>query len=305
MATNPITIPRARPVQPVETVEVPVQPTDSHLIEWKDSRNQAEDLQRGTVVHVTIVRGRPDQAALDASLGGLAVGHPHPYAPHSYVVHVKFEHYSYGPDPDSGQQTPTTQRDSQNYTKMTVTYRQIPCPGKWEEQGGVSLISRLEWYDRKDPPRTLRGTREGVSILIPQPVYKRHFPKVFLSPAKYAEIEDEVSKTNGNTWRGRMPGHWLFESWLPKLLFGDPITGTAAYELTLMFRGDPERHHEWWFPVIDSENYRPPTPNPGEGRADFFNRAFLKRTIYDPSEKNWDEIVPLRGTPCDPPATTS
>ncbi len=304
MATNPITIPRARPVQPVETVEVPVQPTDSHLIEWKDSRNQAEDLQRGTVVHVMIVRGRPDQAALDASLGGLAVGYPHPYAPDSYVVHVRFEHYSHGPDPDSDEQTPTTQRDSQNYTKMTVTYRQIPCPAKWEEQGGVSLISRLEWYDRKDPPRTLRNTREGVSILIPQPTYKRHFPKVFLSATKYNEIEDEVGRVNGRTWHGRKPGHWLLEGWLPKLLYGDP-TGRAAYELTLMWRGDPERHHEWWFPKIEQGTLRPIEPNAGETRDRFLRRAFDRRTIYEPSEENWDELVPLRRTPCDPPATTS
>lgn len=304
MATNPIITPRAVPVVPIETVEVPVQPTDSHVIEWKDSRNQAEDIQRGTMVHQLIVAGRPDQAALDASLGGLAVGYPHPWNPHTYVIHVRFEHWSHGPDPDSGEQTPTTDRDSKAYTKMTITYRQMPCPGKWEEQGGVSLISRLEWYDRRDPPQTLRGTREGVSILIPQPVYKRHFPKVFLTPTKYTEIEDEVGMVNGVAWRGRPPGHWLLEGWLPKLLFGDPQQNSAAYELTLMWRADPERHHEWWFPVIDPETLRPATPNTGESREDFFIRAFSKRRIYDPSEKIWDELVPLRGTPCDPPATT-
>jgi hypothetical protein len=243
--------------------------------------------------------------ALDASLGNFKLGYPHAWQPDTYVIHVKYEHYLHGPDPDSSRQTPTTQRDSKNYTKVTVTYRQIPCPGQWEEQGGVSLISRLEWYDRLDPPNTLRGTREGVSILIPQPVYKRHFPKVFLSAAKYHEIEQEIGKLNGvpeGGWRGYPIGTWLFEGWLPKLLFGDPAN-TAAYELTLMWRADPERRHQWWFPLIDTNTLRPPVPNEGEDRELFLARAFLKRRIYDPSDKNWDELVPLRGTPCSPPAT--
>lgn len=301
-ADQDILTPRPAPVQPVSAVEVPVQPDASHGIEWKNSGNLSEDIQRGTTVLEFIFAGRPDQVVLDASLGNFALGYPHPWQPDTYIIHAKYEHYLYGPDPDSSRQTPTTQRDSKNYTKVTITYRQMPCPGKWEEQGGVSLISRLEWYDRRDPPNTLRGTREGVSILVPQPVYKRHFPKVFLSAAKYNEIEDEVGTINGQTFRGRVPGHWLFESWLPKLLFGDP-TNTAAYELTLMFRADPERHHAWWYPKIDGTTYKPQVPEKGESREDFFARTFLKRRIYHPSEKNWDELVPLRGTPCSPPAT--
>jgi hypothetical protein len=242
------------------------------------------------IVHEFIFVGRPDQVAKDASLGVFKLGYPHPWQEHTYLIHVKYEHYIYGPDPqDTTSAAPTTDRDSANYTKLTATYRQMPCPGKWEEQGGVSLISRLEWFDRMDPPRSLRGTREGVSILIPQETYKRHFPKVFLSPAKYNELADEVGRVNGNPWRGRELG----------LLFGDP-SQTAAYELTLMWRGDPERHHQWWYPKLNENTYRPPDPLPGDDRATFYARVFDKRSIYPPSEKDWDLIVPLRSTPCDP-----
>lgn len=304
MATNPITDPLPRPVQPIAASEIPVQPNASHGIEYKDSRNLAEDIQRKTIVHIFIFAGRPDQVELDAALGSIRAGHPHPWEIDSYLVHVKFEHFLHGPDPDTAGQTPTTDRDSKGYTKVTATYRQMPCPGRWEEQGGVALISRLEWFDRFDPPRSLRGTREGVSIMVPHETYKRHFPKVMLSAAKYNELADEVGTVNGFAWRGREPGYWLLEGWLPKLLYGDPAN-SAAYELTLMWRGDPERHHQWWYPKLNENTYRPPDPIPGDTRDTFYARVFDKRSIYRPSEKDWDLIVPLRGTPCDPPAATS
>jgi hypothetical protein len=299
----PITSPRVTPlVQPVGATQKPIQIDTPESVEWKGSREQSEDLQRGTSVWVHILKGRPDQAAQDQATGGLRLGFPHPFEPHTYLVHAKFEHYIHGADPQTSDNTPTSDRDNVPYTRMTLTYRQMPCPGKWEEEDSIALVSRLEWYDRLDPPHTLQGTRQSVPILIPVPVHKRHFPKVFLSPAQKTKIEETIGLRNGEGWRGRPPGFWLLEGWRTRLLYGDPTVGTAAWEVTLIWRGDPERHHGWWWPILD-DSYRPLTPNvgpPPETREAFFQRAMKKRTLYGVYEGSFDELVPLRGTPCDP-----
>lgn len=286
------------------------QAADVFSVEYKDSRRLGEDLQRGTIVHTYIISGRPDQVAANQLLGGIQMGDPHPWQPSAYVVGLTFDHHVFGPDPDTDTNTPGAARDSKAYTKMRVTYQQRPCPGKWEDEGGSALISRIEWFDRGDPPKPLKDTRDGVSILVPVETYKRHFPKVFLKRSELRTIKREIGKTNRGTggadttdpWNGEKPGFWLLEQVKHRLLYGDPDTGPAAYELTLIWRGDPERHHEWWWPKFDkgeNETLRPKAPT-GNTRA--LRRAAMDaRTIYDPSDLDWDTFVPLRQTLCDPP----
>jgi hypothetical protein len=303
---TPIGTAKTRPViQPAATAELPpTQAATVYWIEWKNSRQIKIDLQRGLTQHIYIFAGTPDQVAKNAAIGGLREGYPHPWEKDTYLTELRFEHHIHGPDLETSTATPGTARESSAYTKVTVTYRQIPCPGRWEEDESSALTSRLEWFDRTDPPRSLKGTREGVPILIPVPVYKRHFPKVFLTPANWAVINGEEGKINLNPWRGRPGGFWQFTGKRSRLLFGKPET-RAAYELTLMFRGDPERHHDWWWPVIDPETMLPKQPGriaPRTRRQAFLDDGiFTMRHIYDRSELDWDTMVPLRGTPCDPP----
>lgn len=215
---------------------IPVQLGETYAVEWKDSRQSAEDLQRGTIIHSYIISGRPDQVAKDQAIGGIRMGYPHPWEKDAYVSNVRFEHWVHGPDPETvgigGDEAPGTDRDARGWTKMTVTYRHMPCPGLWEEEHTVGLISRLEWFDRLDPPRELKGTREGTPILVPVPVYKRHFPKVFLKPLQFKKILDQVGKRSGvpeDGWHFRDRGFWLFEGFQDRLLYGNPQEGTSAH----------------------------------------------------------------------------
>ncbi len=320
MPDKPRTRPRTTPLLTSEVVGLGAataveanQPNDAYGVEYKDSRRLGEDLQRGTIVHTYIVAGRPDQVAKSQLLGGMNIGDPHPWELHTYVIGVTFGHHIAGPDPDTTTLAPSTARDSKAYTKMIVTYQQRPCPGKWEDEGGSALISRIEWFDRGDSsttpitlPLPLKNTRDGVSILIPVRTYKRHFPKVFLSRKQLDKILDEEGKTNygpgpdGAPWNGKPAGYWLLEQVRHRLLYGDPAIDHAAYELTLFWRGDPERHHEWWWPKYESgpnETMRPMAPT-GLTRAHRM-LAMDVRTIYDKSILDWDTFVPLRGTACE------
>jgi len=306
--------PPAPPVQPSETAiltpratSIPVIPAvdvlqnaDAFGIEWKDSRNQAEDLQRVTMIYVYIVQGRPEQAARSQLLGGITIGSPHNSEPDFYVVHVRFEHYIPGPDPNTATSTPTSARDSAAYTKMTVTYQQRPCPGKWEEDYGVSLIGRLEWFDRSAHPRSLKDTRDGATILIPVPIYKRHYPKVFLTATERVKIRQEIGKVSGATWEGHPAGFWLLTGLQGRLLYGDPKVGRSAWEITVHWRGDPDRHHEWWWVRLHSSGPNKFKPRrPADNSRTAREAVMMTRTIYDTSAENWDTFIPLRGTPCE------
>lgn len=307
---NPIGSPSTKPIiEPITTASLaPLQPDTSYWVEWKNSRQIRTDLQRGTIVHVYVIAGRPDQVARDASVGGLREGMPHKWEKDAYVAGVTFEHHIHGPDPETAELTPGTARESKGYTKVTVTYRQMPWPGKWEEDYSVALVGRLEWFDRGNPPKQLRGSQEGTSILIPVPTYRRHFPRSMMSRGHWDVVLREIGKTNASAWQTQPANFWLFTGVRSRLLFGDPAD-TAAWEVTLMFRGDPERHHEWWWPQYIKQEGKPgllpknPGPLGDRSRRDAFleDGIFTNRRIYDSSETDWDTMIPLRGTPRDPP----
>lgn len=278
----------------------PTQLATAYAAEWKGSRPISVDLQRGMMVYIFIIAGRPDQVAKDQTLGGMREGMPHPWETDTYISRVTFEHHIHGPDPSTGYNTPGTARDAQAYTKMTVTYRQMPWPGQWEEDWSVALISRLEWWDHTETPKSIKGTREGVSILHPVPVYKRHFPKVELGPVEWDSILGEIGATNGRPWMHRPISFWQFTGKRARLLYGNPRK-RSAWELTLIFRGDPVRHHEWWLPVLDATQkpmQNPPAMGAEDLRTYWINSgAIYRRRLYRISERNWDRLIPRRRTP--------
>lgn len=292
MAIQRIGTPRTTPIGERETAAPweegrATQRILSHAIEFKDSRQISIDIQREKIIHTYIIAGRPDQARLDASKGGLKWGMPHADIEHAYVTNINYTYHVFGPDTETAGDgeflTPGQARDSSAYTKVTVTYTQRPCLGKWEEETSTVLVSRLEWFDKTEQHNPLTDTRQGTPLLFPVPTYKRHFPLVILARTKVDTIRREQSKLNFFVWQDEAPRFWQMTGCRIVLLWGDPTATTAAYDVTLMWRGDPERLHDWWWPEIV-----------GQRPINTFNR----RQVYEQTSLDWDVLVPLPVIDC-------
>lgn len=295
------------PMAQVMANSAPQQSLISRTSEDKQSREIVGDLQRRSITYIWIVRGRPDVAAEDKSIADFSEGKAHPYADFFFVQSVSFRHRSFGGDvnPEGLDTEP-----AQSWTQLTVVYVQRPCPAMFEESQTTSVVSRLEWYSRRGPlgdeatPVQLRGTLQPVSILVPVPVYTRRFLKVKLTDDRIKILDDNVGTVNrvddtGNypKFRGQEQSFWMFDGYKLTLLYGDPTSGSAWYEVLLIFRGDPQRFHKWFWPVADPEFEALPR-RPRQG--DSYRTLHDEMALYPVSEYNFDKLIPYDKRDCNP-----
>src|SRR3990167_4017322 len=76
---QPLTQVFAVPLSVQTATPIAVQAPISYMREFHESRRITEDIQRGTIEHVFMVPGHPDEAYLDAGLAGMNIGAPHPW----------------------------------------------------------------------------------------------------------------------------------------------------------------------------------------------------------------------------------
>lgn len=275
------------------TPQGPDQNPDSYLKEYKNSREITKDLQRESIVERWVLRGSPDEATLDPQIQGYQVGKPHPWfpklpgsgsaLPNAYLTSIRFKHWSFG----TGAVTSGQQGEAQSWTIMIVTFTQRPCPALYEERWTVSLQAVQEWYSLPMTPEEkeageeypgLDGDGQTVSsllskslvpvpILRPFPVYQRRYVKIKMTRNAIRALRQAVGKTNGRVFLDEDPGYWMFDGFDANLLHGnDDIHSpdTGWYELAMVFRGDPLRHHQYAAPLVTEDGLLPvdPTKNP-------------------------------------------
>lgn len=275
------------------TPQGPEQNPESYLTEFKNSREITKDLQRESITERWVLRGSPDQAVLDPQIQGYQAGKPHPWfpklpgtataLPNAYLTSIRFKHWSFGTEAvASGQQG-----EAQAWTIMTVTFTQRPCPALYEERWTVALQPMQEWYSIPMTPEEkaagveypgLDGAGQiipsflsksllPVPILRPVPVYQRRYVKIKMTRSTVRLMRQQVGKVNGKVFLEEAPGFWMFDGFDANLLHGnDDINSpdTGWYEITMVFRGDPLRHHQFTAPKIPADALLPvdPTKNP-------------------------------------------
>lgn len=293
----------------------------THTTEYKNSRTITKDLQRETIIERWVLRGTPDVANLDASLSAYKTGMPNPWFPknpgggaeglsNSYITSVKFEHLCFGTNPPNT----GTQDEAQAWTIMTVVFTQRPCPALYEEQWTVALQSQSEWYsvpmtpaekqagdeypgrdeEGDAVPTFLSRSLNPVPILRPVPVYQRKYLKIALSKTQLKNLRASVGKLNGLEFMDEEPGYWMFDGMNATLLHGndDPQRPDRGwYEVLLVFRGDPLRHHQFAAPKKDPQSSMPVNParNP-ELYPDYASlHSFKKQYSFD--MRDWNNLT--------------
>lgn len=249
----------------------PTQPTLSQS-EWKNSRVISEDLQRGTISLQYLVDGTPDEVWAGSGTGGFQLGHTAPpWFPYSFLVARQFEHHVYG---DGSTSTAKTM--------ATYTYQKRPCFGLYEEDFNISLVGYQTVWSYDNPPQLISGNiAESFNILFPQIVYRRRWPNVRMTAFEMVNLQLLAGKTSSTGFLSQPPGFWLIEGIQAKLLYGKSQQGSiepANWDLSIVFRGDPWRRHEWWIPDF---NRRPETNSFDDMRAAHFVRTFYQRIAVD------------------------
>lgn len=265
-------------------------------IEEKQSRASQRTITGDTIIYRFLVVGTPSQVTKDPNMGSVKIGYPHPEKRNYFITGITYAPHTFGVDTEqTSLERPTTARDNKPTTLVTITYQLVPPPGLWQEETDTVLITRLEWYDRDG--NSLMNTREGIPLLIPQTIYKRVYRITFLTRDEKVTIENLEGKRNGQVWLKRPAGFWLMEKIRCRLLYGNP-TGDdkCAYEVMLQARGDPDRLHQWWFPMTDASGVPISSYDPAHPEL-----AFTRRTLYKLDEQDWDKVVPLWGIPTESP----
>ena len=140
---------------------------------------------------------------------------------------------------------------------------------------------------------------QGVSVPVPQVLLRRHWPHVEIDATEVRRLGLQQNTTNKTTFADKPAGYWLLESIQAKQLYGGLTTRSAIdhYEITIIWRGDPVRHHELWYADFGGGviPIRPASMS--------FNdlAAVHKRfTIFQPSDlESFNGIIP-DGKNCDP-----
>lgn len=267
----------------------------------KVDRELQFDLQRRVITHTYDVRGRPDVATRNGLLAAFEIGKPHPWndSPELpnwftsfYVINTRWSHESFGGNEDE------TDR-GQAWTKVVVTYQQRACPGMYEERWRIATTSYSEWYGWVSDPATqvtafrlLTSRRDPIQVLKQTPIVTRSFPKVVLSKAIRRTLRQEAGLLNGDDFLGEGEQYWMFDGAVLDHLWGDPDADTAAYAVTLVFRGDPYRHHAYYtFRPDDKGTFQPTDPldKPTSWTYDDFHLIFRR---YPIAATRFDDLIP-------------
>lgn len=289
----------------VMRASVPRQDTAGTGHEASGSGNIFGNLQRATVQHWFDIRGTQPEVQINQILAHFHMGDPHPWmdkftdGPYrsSYIIDIRVEGRGFG-------EVAGTDGYGQSWSRVIITYQQRPCPSKFEENVRGALVVRNEWYSRPDAQGIfdyLTGTQETVPVLIPVSIVSRYYPNVFLTVAKIKIIEDALGKLNPVTFRGRDPDVWVLDiAQLSPLFEKDPgsMDMDGNYEVTLVFRSDFERKHEWWWPKPDDVG-RPIRPLTVAGTLTYED-IHNKRRLLNRASTPFEDLVPTNLEACTP-----
>ena len=229
------------------------QAEESFLREFRESRRIVEDIQRGTLEHIYVTKGHPNEAYLDSGLTGLNIGNPHPWwgsteadagdvAKDMYLVRREF--------------TKLTDRLSKKdrWTKVALLYQRRVCPFDYEEDYLTTSVTMQHWWlpsfnNPNKPAMIVPGLAQGWAIQTPQIVMRRHWAHVIMDSNEVRDLVRAQNTTNSGPFAGRQSHFWLLEGIQAKQLFGTSISDAPTndhYEITITWRGDPVRQHELW-----------------------------------------------------------
>lgn len=257
------------PIEPVESIPITVlhqsdpelqssgpgvQSPDSFMREFRESRRIVEDIQRGTLEHVFVTKGHPNEAYLDSGLMGMNIGNPHPWwgseeaefndiGKDMFLIRREF--------------TKLTDRLSKDdrWTEIRLLYQRRVCPFGYEEDYTTSSQTLQVWWlgEPGNPDRPARipiALAEGMPVPMPQVQMRRHWAHVVTTTNAIRGLKALQNTTNEKVFAGEAKGFWLLESVQARQLYGTRIGDHPTndhYELSMTWRGDPIRHHELWF----------------------------------------------------------
>ncbi len=269
------------------------------------------NLQRATVQHTFDIRGTQSEAQISQILSNFKVGDPHPWSdlsgqegvfgvsPYrsSYVIDIRVEQKTSGA-------VAGTDDYGQAWARITVTYQQRPCPHRFEQNERDALVVRNEWYSQPDPVtgffEPLTGTLETIPVLVPVSIVTRYYPRVELDSGQLRAIRHSLRRLNADEFLGEDAGVWILDgAQLSPLFESDPADESPAgfYEVTLVFRSDFDRMHQWWWPKLDPRTKRPRVPTVS---SDTYASFHDKRALYRPTETDFDDLVPTVSSACTP-----
>ena len=274
----------------------PAQATTFDVTEYRDSGEIFEDLQTGRIIHQFIVQGGPEEARVSSGLAGIGGGdldgmHPiaHPWVPDAYLVTRSFKHLVHRGDHDDRR------------TLVTCTFQRRPCPYAYEEEDIGSSVSVPMWWSIDNPPQPLTDSGASIPIMLPRRMLKRRYPNVHLTINELQDIRAEQGKTNGSPYAGMLPDYWLFFQLQTRYLYGKFDYGGSViyegnYEVTLVFLGDPIRHHKHWNVKYDRPGHiAEPVSN---SQADM-EAAHVVMKLFPQSDADWNSLIPVPEGACE------
>lgn len=277
--------------------------TEQQGREAEISRGMRFDLQRTGAMVTFYVAGQPDSVALTPLLQAFKMGELHPWAdkprlsdPYAsmFVVNVQIDPWVSGASPPDSTDYNTYEL-THAWSRVTVTYRQRCDPGGYEEHRRTSLISRGEWYSYLNTPEFgnvvrgyLSGDQRAIPILHRVPILTRHWPKVQLSKGSLTAINNAIGRLNPEEFAGHVQAVWMLDGADVDLLYRTQSgpSEEGYYEVTLVFRGDPVRKHQYWLPITD-ETFRP-IFNPNVS----YENHHVRKDLYQLATVPFDELVP-------------
>lgn len=292
--------PVAQPIIQQLINDIPAQSTEVVYHEFKTSREIIEDVQRGTITIQYMIQGTPDEAWRSAGLAGFARGDVHPWYDYGFLVHRSFKHAAMN-DTTAG-----------SWTLATFVYQQRPCLSLYEEDFNIALVGYQTWYSYDNIPKPMDGGQfVGINVLYPQIIYRRHWPRVKMQYSLVTQLYESVGTTNGHRdfsgpneqfdpFLGHPDGFWLIDGVQAKLLYGrtnPEATEDTYWEITIVFRGDPWRHHEHWYLGTPEQGY----PRPQNNEFNSMAAAHIRRKVYRPANVKFADLVPISSEGCTPP----
>mgnify|MGYP001566338991 CR=1 FL=1 len=262
--------------------------------EIRDTRRIVEDIQRKTIEHTYRILGHPDEALLDVGLMGMDIGDPHPAgisenstiaARFGSMFVVRREFRKLSDITDAGKR----------WSECRVTYQKRTCPLSFEQTFDAVLVAVPNWFALTGPWSHYEGTRlvpdtlNGVNpipLLMPQFTLTRRWPHIKALESTIRLAERHMGERNDEEFLGYPRGTWLCERVRAERLYGpgdgreseDPTN--EAWDVSITFRGDPFRQHNWWAAIKDaSGNLIGPDPSVTD-YLEAMRRVHVIRELY-------------------------
>lgn len=239
VSTIPIAV--AKPTQAQLARDSPQLDADQFQ-EFFDTDHIVEDLQTGTITERWLLAGSPTEAQASGALQKYQRGDPHHKHTDHFVVRREFRYHAHS---DS---------DTERLTMMTVTWQRMPCPHDYAVSLSTTLVAQQSWWSYDPQPKLIEQAPVGITILRPIQVLTLRVPNVEADAQDLIDVnETAYGRTNKEIFLGKPKGFWLLEDFQARQLYGDHglfgSTGAIIkghYEILMVLKGDPWRHHERW-----------------------------------------------------------